>query len=137
MIGDTTNFASRLESLNKYLGTQILISEAVKSQLGGKFVTRPLGEFRLAGKTQSVVIHELICRAEEEQGEAVWIEVFEQALDSFRGAEFEQARLLMQRAMKARGGADGPAEFYLRKIDTVETSEQLENWTGVVSFTEK
>ena len=52
MIGDTTNFASRLESLNKYLGTQILISEAVREQLDGKFNTRRLGEFRVAGGSQ-------------------------------------------------------------------------------------
>ncbi len=62
MIGDAVNFASRLESLNKYLSTQALISDAVRTQIGDKFVTRRLGEFRVAGKTQSVVIHELLCR---------------------------------------------------------------------------
>ena len=63
MIGDTTNFASRLESLNKYLGTQILISDSVHEQLDGKFITRRLGEFRVAGKTHGVVIHELLGRS--------------------------------------------------------------------------
>ena len=38
MIGDAVNFASRLESLNKYLHTQVLISDAVRQQLGDGFV---------------------------------------------------------------------------------------------------
>ena len=46
MIGDTTNFASRLESLNKYLGTQVLISDSVHEQLDGKFITRRLGRIQ-------------------------------------------------------------------------------------------
>ncbi len=76
MIGDTTNFASRLESLNKYLGTQVLISDAVRAQLGDRFITRRLGEFQVAGKTHSVVIHELLCRRGAENGEGVWIKRF-------------------------------------------------------------
>ncbi|MEY2439732.1 MAG: adenylate cyclase, partial [Verrucomicrobiota bacterium] len=84
MIGDTTNFASRLESLNKYLNTQVLISEAVREQLGDKFITRRLGEFRVAGKTRSVIIHELLCRCAAEAGEQAWITVFEEGLGGFR-----------------------------------------------------
>src|SRR5436190_12306821 len=80
MIGDTTNFASRLESLNKYLGTQILISEAVREQLDGKFNTRRLREFRVAGKTRSVIIHELLCRCDDRSGEQNWIQIFEEGL---------------------------------------------------------
>jgi adenylate cyclase len=80
MIGDAVNFASRLESINKYLSTQILISDAVREQLGDKFITRRLGEFRVAGKTQSVVIHELLCRCNNESGEKNWIEPFETGL---------------------------------------------------------
>ena len=34
VIGDTVNFASRLESLNKELGSQWLISSAVREALG-------------------------------------------------------------------------------------------------------
>ena len=36
VIGDTVNFAARLEALNKDLGTQFLISAAVRDALGVK-----------------------------------------------------------------------------------------------------
>ena len=137
MIGDTTNFASRLEGLNKHLRTQVLISDAVKKQTGEKFITRRVGEFRLAGKTQSVVIHELLCRCADDSGDNAWIEVFEQALKAFRAAEFEQSRILLHRVQNARNGFDGPSDFYLKRIEAAQTNGELENWTGVISFAEK
>lgn len=137
MIGDTTNFASRLESLNKYVSTQVLISHAVREQLGDKFITRQLGEFRVAGKTNPVVIHELLCRSNAESGERGWIKVFEEGLAVFRAGEFQEARDFMERTRQMRGGFDGPAEFYLRKIRTLEANGHVENWTGVVEMSEK
>ena len=137
MIGDAVNFASRLESLNKYLSTQVLISDAVYQQLGDKFTTRQLGEFRVAGKTDSVKIHELLCRREVENGEPKWIEVFEEGLSVFRAGNFTEARKLMERTREVRGAADGPSEFYLRKIAKLEANGAVENWTGIVELTEK
>src|SRR2546423_2629028 len=132
MIGDTTNFASRLESLNKYLSTQVLISEAVREQLGDKFITRRLGEFRVAGKTRSVIIHELLCRCDAESGERTWIRVFEEGLEGFRAGEFSKAHDLLNQTRHMRGGSDGPAEFYLKKIAAMEANGHPGDWTGVV-----
>jgi adenylate cyclase len=138
MIGDPVNFASRLESLNKYLNTQVLISEAVRQQLeADRFVIRRLGEFRVAGKTHSVVIHELLCRCDAETDEKSWIDVFENGLDRFRRGEFEAARSDMDRARVLRGGADGPSEFYLRKISALQNNGHREGWTGIVELSEK
>jgi len=137
MIGDTTNFASRLESLNKYLSTQVLISDSVRQQLGDKFVTRRLGEFRVAGKTRSVKIHELICRRDGQQPDYDWIQIFEQGLDAFRGGDFQRARALVQNTQEMRGCADGPSQFYLRKIDALQAKVPPTDWAGVVEFTEK
>jgi adenylate cyclase len=137
MIGDAVNFASRLESLNKYLSTQVLVSDAVHRQLGDSFITRRLGEFRVAGKKDSVVIHELLCRREAQNGEAKWISRFEEALAVFRTGNFTDAAKLMNETRELRGGKDGPSEFYLRKIDRLSSDGALENWTGVVELSEK
>jgi adenylate cyclase len=137
MIGDTTNFASRLESLNKYLGTQVLISEAVRAQLGSRFITRRLGEFQVAGKTHSVIIHELFCRSAAQKGERAWIEVFEAGLDDFRKGEFASAAELMKRTCELRASSDGPAEFYLRRIAKLSQREKAENWDGIIELSEK
>lgn len=138
MIGDAVNFASRLESLNKYLHTQVLISDAVRQQLApDKFIVRRLGEFKVAGKTHSVVIHELLCRCDAESGEKKWIEVFERGLDKFRQGDFAAARSYLDRVCEIRGGADGPSEFFLRKMSTLESNGHLDNWTGIVELSEK
>ncbi len=136
MIGDTTNFASRLESLNKYLGTQILISEAVREQLDGKFNTRRLGEFRVAGKVHSVIIHELLGRGEADSGQRGWIDAFEAGLDGFQAGKFSDSADLMNRSRQLRGGSDGPAEFYLRKI-AILRGQDLKNWDGIIELSEK
>jgi adenylate cyclase len=138
MIGDAVNFAARLESLNKYLDTQVLISDAVRQQLqGDQFMIRRLGEFRVAGKKQSVIIHELLCRCDAESGERQWIESFEQGLNRFREGEFAAARAEMDRTCQIRGGKDGPSEFYLRKISALESNGHREDWTGIVELSEK
>jgi adenylate cyclase len=137
MIGDTTNFASRLEALNKYLGTQVLISEATRAQLGDKFTLRSLGKFRAAGKAHSVSIHELICRCEDEGEERKWISVFEEGLHYFQEGDFTRARDTMVRTSELRGAPDGPADFYLRRIAEAEKRGHLESWTGVVEMSEK
>jgi adenylate cyclase len=60
VIGDTVNFASRLEALNKELGSQLLISLAVREALGddgGDAVA--LGEVTVRGYEQPVPVFQL------------------------------------------------------------------------------
>jgi adenylate cyclase len=136
MIGDTTNFASRLESMNKYLGTQVLISEAVRERLENGFITRRLGEFRVAGKAHSVLIHELLGRGEADSGQRGWIDAFEAGLDGFRAGKFSNSADLMNRTCQLRGGSDGPAEFYLRKIAMLQ-GQDVKDWNGIIELSEK
>jgi adenylate cyclase len=60
VIGDTVNFASRLEALNKDFGSQLLISSAVREALGndgGDAVA--LGEVEVRGYEQKVAVFQL------------------------------------------------------------------------------
>jgi len=137
MIGDTTNFASRLEALNKHLGTQVLISEATRTQLHDRFLVRPLGEFRAVGKTHSVLVHELICPCEGESREREWIAHFEEGLRYFREENFDLARAALERTSQVRGAPDGPSEFYLKTMSEIEKEGRLGDWSGVVEMKEK
>ncbi len=137
MIGDTTNFASRLEALNKYLRTQVLISEATRRQIGDKFLVRRLGEFRAAGKHHSVLIHELICRCDAAANEREWIGLFEQGVEKFCQGDFARAADFMKQTQAARGGADGPAAFYLKQIAALDGSGRPKDWSGIIEMTEK
>jgi adenylate cyclase len=58
-VGDPVNTASRLQELNKKLGTRILVSEALVAGLD-EFLVRDLGRFLLRGKTRPVHVFELL-----------------------------------------------------------------------------
>ena len=62
VIGDAVNLGARLESLNKDYGTRILISEMTRARLKQPFVTRTIGPVTVKGKTQSVIVHEVMGR---------------------------------------------------------------------------
>jgi adenylate cyclase len=59
VIGDAVNLGARLESLNKEYGTRIIISEATREALPGRYVLRPLGDVVVKGKTRPVAIFEV------------------------------------------------------------------------------
>ena len=59
VIGDAVNLGARLESLNKEYGTRIIISEATREALPGRYLFRPLGNVVVKGKTTPVAIFEV------------------------------------------------------------------------------
>lgn len=59
VIGDTVNLGARLESLNKDYGTRVIISEATRAALKGRYDIRPLGDVTVKGKSRPVAIYEV------------------------------------------------------------------------------
>ncbi len=114
IVGDTANTASRIESLNKHLGTQILATHEVIDGLDG-FLQRPLGHFIFVGKTEAIPIIEILAAtadANEEQRQlaqrfAVALAVFHQADWAGAAAAFE--------AIQADYPDDGPLRFYIAR----------------------
>ncbi|HUP01093.1 MAG TPA: adenylate/guanylate cyclase domain-containing protein [Gemmatimonadota bacterium] len=58
-IGDTVNLASRLEGLNKEIGTSVLLSAATERRLNGRIRVKPLGERAIKGKARPVEVFTL------------------------------------------------------------------------------
>ena len=58
-IGDVVNVASRVEAANKEMGTEILITQSMKSALGRDAIVRPKSRVQLRGRSESIELFEL------------------------------------------------------------------------------
>jgi adenylate cyclase len=136
-VGDIVNTAARIQGLNKSLGTRILASADALEGLDA-LLTREVGTFLLVGKAAAIVIHEVLCRAEEATS-AQWTmcEVFTRALGAYHAGEFDEAILGFERAMMS-GDDAGPSRFYLRLCERGKGGvEDGEAWTGIVRMNVK
>ena len=135
-VGDIVNTASRVEGLNKHLGTRILLSEEVFHQIDS-FLTRNLGKFILAGKRKHVAVHELLCRKDESSQLQMDIcNYFSDALDLFMKQRWDNARKGF-RMILDRYGEDGPSSFYIKLCEQYCKKPIPESWNGIVSIKKK
>jgi adenylate cyclase len=134
--GDTVNTASRMDGLNKYLGTEVLASEEIIAQVD-EIVAHEVGRFMLKGKAQPIVVYELLARIEEaDDTQKESCAIFADALAAFRQQSWDQAAEKFQCAM-GHSGIDGPARFYLKLCDEYKANPPGDGWDGVVVLDEK
>ena len=135
-LGDIVNTTSRIEGLNKYFDTHILMSGQVLEETT-EFLSRELGSFQLAGKSKPVTIHELICREHEIDSDKLKaIQTFSFALDGFRTQRWDEAISGFETYVKAYGD-DGPCRFYLDLCKRYQLNPPAADWEGVVTMTKK
>ncbi len=65
VIGDAVNLGARLESATRKYQTRIIISEATKERLTGRYHLRSLGAEIVKGKTKPVEIYEVLGRGDD------------------------------------------------------------------------
>ena len=110
-VGDIVNSATRIEGLNKQLGTRLLVSEECLMRAGG-FYTRKLGAFLLEGKSRTLVIHELLCLREDVKPEQERLCTrFSEALALFQAQRWNDA-LQHFSLLMLDYPHDGPSLFY-------------------------
>ncbi len=136
VMGDIVNTASRIEGLNKHLGTRVLVSDEA---IGGRdgFLSRELGAFTLKGKTKPIVVHELICRLSDADGKRKSAcGTFAGALAAFRKKSWDEAREGFLRTVETLG-ADPPSRFYIDLCDRYGQDPPGEPWDGAVRMDRK
>ena len=134
--GDTVNTASRMDGLNKYLGTHVLASEEIVQQIDG-LLTREVGKFMLRGKAQPIVVHEMLGRMEEaDDDKKRSCAIFADALGAFRRQCWDEAREKFADAI-AHCETDGPAQFYKKLCEEYKTRPPETPWDGAIVLEEK
>lgn len=114
IVGDTANTASRIESLNKHLGTSILATQEAIDGLDG-LLLRNLGEFQFVGKTEAIPIVEIIASAVLQSERQVHLaERFAETLAIFHEADWHKAGDAFK-ALRDEFPDDGPTRYYLAR----------------------
>ena len=134
--GDTVNTVSRLDGLNKFLGTEILVSAEVVSGLDG-FLKREAGAFLLKGKAQPVVVYELLGVAgETDDAQRNACLTFAKGLDAFRQRAWTDAENSFHRCMEMLG-EDRLSSYYLKLCAEYRCHPPEDPWSGVIAMDEK
>jgi adenylate cyclase len=129
-IGENINLASRLEGLNKHLGTHILASRDAQSAVADRFHFRCVGRFRLKGFEKTVEAYELLAAP------ADWQPIFAEALQHFASRNFDLAETAFCRILKVQPD-DGPSRFYLSQLPQIRAHDLPSDWKGEVELLEK
>jgi adenylate cyclase len=135
-LGENVNLASRLEGLNKFVGTDCLISADTRALIGDRLVTRRLGLFTLKGFDKPLEVFEIVGLPEAAEPTKQWRKAFAEALRGYEGGHFELAGMGFRGVLELKPG-DGPTKFYLDRLDDLSKQPIEGDWTGVTQLREK
>lgn len=124
VIGDNVNIASRLESLNKIYGTEIIIAESTMQKVQGRLTVRELDVVRVKGKKQNIKIFELI-----DDEKKPYIKIFEEGLILYRKGNFEAALKNFYESLQYNP-EDRPSKVFIKRCEYM-IEVPPEEWDGV------
>lgn len=135
-LGENINLASRMEGLNKHLGTEVLLTGETHAGVSGRVVTRFLGNFRLKGFERNVEVYELVGLPDKAEASRHLRELFAAAVASFQKKDLAAAETAFRRVLEIEPH-DGPAKFYLRHLAELRVHPVADDWSGEIELKEK
>lgn len=136
VLGDAVNLGSRLEGLTAHYGVGIIIGEATQRLLQD-VICRQIDRVRVKGRAGSVAIFEPVgADSEISETQRRELALWQQALDQYRGQEWDAAEASLQQLAKL------PEErklysLYLSRITTLRAQSLPQPWDGVWQFETK
>jgi len=136
VIGDTVNLAARLESLTRFYHVSNIVSEAT-AIAAPEFIYRELDSVRVAGKTRSVKIYQLIAHEDSvtaaQQDE---IHAFGAALMLYRAQDWDGADAAFS-DLHVKYENTALHQVFLERIIRFRDNPPAQDWQGVFSFGKK
>ncbi len=136
-VGDIVNTASRIQGLNKVLGTRMLASAETVQGLD-EFLVRPVGSFLLAGKAKPVSLVELVGRRTDpvRGNEPVSLAEFACGLAAFEQGRCQEAAASFARVLET-APEDGPSRFYASYCERLRLHPSEGEWRPAIRIDSK
>ena len=129
-VGDNVNLASRLEGLNKYYGTSILISQTTAELIGDSFILREVDRVQVKGKAQAAGIFEVIGEGEAAPKLTRFLDSFHQGLALYRERRWQESLAAFTAALEDYP-EDGATLRYLKLVQQYIVTPPGPEWEGV------
>jgi len=137
VLGDVVNVASRLESLNKIYGTQIIASGEIWANAGNDFEWRQLDRVAVAGRQGGMDIYELLgLKGGVDEDRLHNRKLYEEALGLYFARSFWDARRIFAQITEACPG-DKAACLMMTRCDHMVSHEPAEDWNGIFVYSVK
>lgn len=141
VISDAVNLASRIESLTKYYGVEILISDTLLNHIRdtSKYKYRVIDTVIVKGKNESVKLIEILNPATKKgydfilQNEAK----FEKAMELYKKKAIKKALLIFEELNSGLKDSDKVYSIYVERCNKLLKSEIPEDWNEITKFDEK
>jgi adenylate cyclase len=121
-VGDTVNTASRIEGLNKHLGTRLCVSAATVAAAADPDV-RPVADVVLKGRSEPMTVHEILPAG----GSAdPWIVRYRAVYARLAEGDPTAAAALDALAAEGAGAGDPLVALHRRRLAAGETGVRLD-----------
>jgi adenylate cyclase len=133
VIGDSVNLASRLESINKLYGTDIIIGDATRRAAGPAIVVRELDTVSVYGRLGSTAIFELLAMADDSAAQMglAWVAAYEAGLTAYRQRRWDDAIAAFQKCRAERSGGDRASELMIEHCQALKATPPTAAWAAV------
>ena len=133
-IGDSVNLASRIEGINKYFGTLIIITEETKKELAGSNLNLlPLGSIKAAGKDEPVKLFTLLDAPIDTAIQKNW----EAGISAFKKRDWDTALNSFSSVAQESQLLKKASELYTKQINMLLQAPPNSDWQGDITFLEK
>jgi class 3 adenylate cyclase len=137
VMGDTVNFASRLEGANKAYGTHLLVNARSAELAAETIVFREIDLLLVEGKQDPQKVFEVLGRKGElPQAVVMLAEHYAEGLAAYRGRAWTEAEAAFSAAL-AVVPDDGPSRVFLERIAKLVAEAPGADWNGVWALNEK
>lgn len=130
VIGDAVNLASRLQGLNKFYETEVLISKTTMTEAGDAIVTRLVDFVAVAGRERAASVYELMALSSEATPDDLRIAALHNgAMEHYRARRFVEAADGFRTVVAVRDD-DGPARILLKRCLEYIQTPPPDEWDG-------
>lgn len=133
-IWDSVNLASRLEWVNKYFWTKILVSEDIYFENKDNFIFRKIWKIRVKWKEISTLVYELIWEIWDKSISIKNIEDFEKWLNLYFNKDFEKAVKIFK---DLYSNWDKASEVYIKECENLIKDPPIDSWDWIISILQK